>query len=206
MSNMMIPSFNKHGVLPIGDYAVTFAELQDSILVKGDGREGWDAAWRTYLVEQAEIMVKQLWQIGIDEIYLDGSFVEAKNHPNDIDGYFHCDYLSVARGDLQRKLNAIDPYKIWTWDPSSRQTYRGYPKKQLPMWHRYRVELYPHFGQLSGIKDKYSNDLEFPAAFRRQRVTDEPKGIIKIVNRGAKSRKHLAANHNQRFSSSKGDL
>jgi hypothetical protein len=45
------------------------------------------------------------------------------------------------------------------------------------MWHRYRVELYP----LSGIQDKYGNDLEFPAAFRQQRVTGEQKGIIKVV-------------------------
>lgn len=178
---MVIPPFNDYAVLPAGDYAVTLAELKESMLVIGDGREGWDAAWRRYLVEQAEIMVQQLWQVGVHDIYLDGSFVEAKIHPNDIDGYFHCDLLSVARGELQRKLNALNPYKVWTWEPGSRRAYRGYPKKQLPMWHRYRVELYPHFGQLSGIQDKYGNDLEFPAAFRQQRVAGEQKGIIKIV-------------------------
>lgn len=177
---MALPACNDSDLLPPGDCTLTFEALKESVLVIGDGREGWDTEWRMYLVEQAEIMVKQLWQIGIDEIYLDGSFVEAKNHPNDVDGYFLCDYLSVAQGDLQRKLNTLDPYKIWTWEPSARQAYRGYPKKQLPMWHRYRVELYPHFGQISGIKDKYGNDLEFPAAFRRQRMTDEPKDIIKI--------------------------
>lgn len=55
-----------------------------------------------------------------------------------------------------------------------------YPKKQLPMWHQYRVELYPHFGQSSGIQDQYGNELEFPAAFRRSRADGKPKGIIKI--------------------------
>jgi hypothetical protein len=30
----------------------------------------------------------------------------------------------------------------------------GYPKLQLPMWHKYRVELYPHYGQLCGIRDR----------------------------------------------------
>jgi hypothetical protein len=174
---MVIPPFNDYGVLLPEDYVATFAELKASVLVKGDRREAWEEPWRRYLVEQAELMVQQLWQVGIDEIYFDGSFVEAKIHPNDVDGYFHCDLLSVARGELQRKLNAIDPYKVWTWDPGSRRAYRGYPKKQLPMWHRYRVELYP----LSGIKDKHGNDLEFPAAFRQQRVTGEQKGIIKIV-------------------------
>ena len=177
----MIPPFDQNGLLPIGDHVITLEELKESVLVYGSGQVGWNSAWRSYLIEQAEVMVKQLWEVGISEIYLDGSFVEAKNHPNDIDGYFLCDYRVFASGELERKLNALDPYKIWTWEPSSRQDYRGYPKKQLPMWHRYRVELYPHFGQLTGIKDKYGNDLEFPAAFRLQRYTDKPKGIIKLL-------------------------
>jgi hypothetical protein len=60
------------------------------------------------------------------------------------------------------------------------------------MWHRYRVELYPHFGQLCGIEDKlgeqakrpidkkYGNELEFPSAFRMSRRDGRPRGIIKI--------------------------
>jgi hypothetical protein len=31
------------------------------------------------------------------------------------------------------------------------------------MWHAYRVELYPHFGQLCGIEDAFGNQLEFPS-------------------------------------------
>ena len=53
-------------------------------------------------------------------------------------------------------------------------------KKQLPMWCEYRVELYPHVGQLSGILDPHGNELEFPAAFRLSR-SGIPKGIIQIV-------------------------
>ena len=49
------------------------------------------------------------------------------------------------------------------------------------MWHRYRVELYPHFGQSSGIRDKYGHELQFPSAFRQQRGSSEPKGIIQIT-------------------------
>jgi len=59
----------------------------------------------------------------------------------------------------------------------------GYPKKQLPMWHRYRVELYPHIPGLglgSGILDKWGNELEFPSAFRQSRRDGTPRGIIKI--------------------------
>ncbi len=55
-----------------------------------------------------------------------------------------------------------------------------YPKRQLPMWHQYRVELYPHIGQLSGIQDRHGHELEFPAAFRQSRRDGRPKGIIRI--------------------------
>ncbi len=181
---MVIPPFDERGLLPPGDYAVTFDELRDSVLVKGIGEEPWDEGWRGQLVEQCEIMVNQLWQAGITEVFLDGSFVEDKAHPNDIDGYFVCDMLDLASGDLQRRLNALDLHKVWTWDPNSRRAYRGYAKKQLPMWHRYRVELYPHFGQLSGIQDRFGHELQFPSAFRQQRQTNEPKGIVQIIKKG----------------------
>lgn len=49
------------------------------------------------------------------------------------------------------------------------------------MWHEYHVELYPHVGQPSGIKDEFGNDQLFPAAFRKDRKTNRQKGIIKII-------------------------
>ena len=98
----------------------------------------------------------------------------------DNDGYFECDLKQLASGQLERELNLLDPFKVWTWDPSSRRSYRGYPKRQLPMWHVYRVELYPHVGQLSGIRDRFGYELEFPSAFRQSRRNSQPKGIVKI--------------------------
>ena len=181
----VIPPFNRLGLLPPGDYPVTFTELRASALIQGVGdNASWDGQWRLHLVEQSEIMVSQLWQVGVTEIFLDGSFVEDKAHPNDIDGYFVCDVYDLASGDLQRRLNALDPYKVWTWDANSRRGYRGYAKKQLPMWHHYRVELYPHFGQPSGIRDRFGLELQFPSAFRQQRQTNESKGIVKILKEG----------------------
>jgi hypothetical protein len=103
-----------------------------------------------------------------------------QDHPNDIDGYFVCDLKTFASGELQRQLNLLDPHKVWTWDPAERRAFRGYPKKQLPMWHQYRVELYPHYGQFSGIRDSFGNELEFPSAFRLSRRDGKPRGIIKI--------------------------
>lgn len=112
---------------------------------------------------------------------MDGSFAEDKDHPNDIDGYFICDLMHLASGRLERELNRMDPHKIWTWDPRSRRPYRGYPKRQLPMWHKYRVELYPHFsGVQSGVRDPFGNELEFPSAFRRSRRDGKARGIVKM--------------------------
>lgn len=180
-----IPDFTDDGLLPPGDYEVTLEELRASILVAGpmdvDAYPTWDGVWRRHLVDNLEILVKQLWHVGITDIFVDGSFAEDKDHPNDIDGYFVCDLMRLASGDLERELNLLDVHKIWTWDPASRRPYRGYSKKQLPIWHQYRVEFYPHFrGLLSGIKDRYGNELEFPAAFRRSRRDGKPRGIIRI--------------------------
>jgi len=179
-----IPPFTAKGVLPQGGYAVTFEELRNSILVNGVRQNDWDRDWRLHLVNQAEVLVRQLWKIGINDVFLDGSFVEDKAHPNDIDGYFICDLNHLATGKLQRELNALDPHKVWTWDPASRRSYKGFTKKQLPMWLRYRVELYPHVGQPSGIVDEHGNQQLFPAAFRKQRQTFEPKGIVQVVKEG----------------------
>ena len=178
-----LPSFTEHGLLPPGDYVLMLAQLHESLLVLGPqdaNYPNWDREWRRKLVENLSVLVEQLRQVGITTIFIDGSFVEDKDHPNDIDGYFECDLARLASGELQRELNLLDPHKTWTWDPASRRPYRGYPKRQLPMWHEYRVELYPHYGQLSGIRDEYGHELEFPSAFRRSRVDGRPRGIIRI--------------------------
>ena len=115
----MIPAFIEDGLLPPGDYEVTLEELRGSMLVVGPGvaYPSWDEEWRARLVDNLAIMVKQLWGVGVTEIFVDGSFVEDKDHPNDIDGYFECDLMELASGRLQRALNLLDPHKVWTWDP-----------------------------------------------------------------------------------------
>ena len=184
MEGIEVLTFTKDGLLPPGDYVLTLDELRNSLLVKGSMKPSaavtWDRGWRLRLVENLAVMCDQLWQVGIQTIFVDGSFVEDKDHPNDIDGYFECDLAFLASGELERRLNLLDPDKIWTWDPASRRPYRGYPKRQLPMWHKYRVELYPHYGQLCGIRDRFGHELEFPSAFRQSSRDGRPKGIVKI--------------------------
>jgi hypothetical protein len=178
-----LPPFTDEGLLPSGDYALTLDQLRSSLLVLGPPDRGrsphWDGEWRRRLVDNLGILVRQLWQVGITVIFVNGSFAEDKEHPNDIDGYFECELQRLASGDLQRELNLLDPHKIWTWDPGTRRPYRGSPKRQLPMWHVYRVELFPHFGQCSGIRDVHGHELEFPSAFRQTR-DGRPKGIIRV--------------------------
>lgn len=175
--------FNNFGLLPPGDYDLTIAQLRGSMLVTGPRPAilGWDAAWRRQLVDKLAILVGQLRKVEITTVFIDGSFVEDKCHPNDIDGYFECDVFDLATGALQTRLNLLDPHKVWTWDHSARHPDPDSDKRQLPMWHIYRVELYPHYNQFSGIVDAAGNALTFPSAFRKSRREDRQKGIVRIV-------------------------
>ena len=184
-STSLLPSFNADGLLPAADYPLTLDQLRQSHLVSGMGNPSstWDAAWRASLVDNLEILVTQLWDVGVSSIWIDGSFVENKDHPNAIDGYFDVeDMRYFASRQMHRDLNALDPFKAWTWDAASRKPYKNTAKPQLPMWHHYRVELYPHYlGGTSGIKDKFGYDMPFPSAFRQRRSEHQQKGIVQII-------------------------
>jgi hypothetical protein len=151
------------------------------VLTIGPGYEGWNVAWRRRLVDNLSILVHQLWRVGITEIFIDGSFAEDKLRPGDIDGYFVCDRDEVASGRLEQQLNFIDPYRVWTWDSAARTPDPVTGERKLPMWHRYHIEFWPHYGQGCGIQDEFGNELDFPAAFRKSRHAHRPKGIIRIV-------------------------
>ncbi len=65
-------------------------------------------------------------------------------------------------------------------DPALRKPYRGYTKKQLPMWHRFRVKLHPHvpgLGVGGGIRDKHGHEPEFPSAFRQSRCDGKLRAL-----------------------------
>lgn len=170
--------FNDDGLLPPQDFPMTINELRESLLVCGSqDNSPWDQKKRLLLVNNLEILVNQLHQVGIDQIFIDGSFVEDKASPGDIDGYFVVDPVRLT--DIVKELNTIDPHKIWNW--KDRIYDRNSAKSQLAMWHRYRVELYPHVGQGCGIFDENGNEQMFPAAFRKTRDTFIPKGIVQII-------------------------
>lgn len=181
-ARQLLPSFSADGMLPVGDYSMTLVQLAKSSLVRGASRRRsahWDALWRARLVENLAVLVGELAQVGLCDIYINGSFVEAKDHPNDIDGYFVCDPVRFLSGRLDRELNRIAARPCWTWEGHDRRYVPGHGWK-LPMWIEYRVELYPHFEQVTGIVDRFGNDLTFPAAFRLSRA-GQPKGIVRLV-------------------------
>jgi hypothetical protein len=141
-------------------------------LVTGTGVSSipWDQPWRTKLVDHLEVIVGQLEAVGIRDIYIGGSFLEDKAHPNDIDGYFFCSAREVFSGELARKLNGLDPHAAWTWNPKNAKPYRGGKKRRLPLWHRYRIDMHAHWG----------DENENPAALFRTTRNGEQRGIIKI--------------------------
>ena len=95
---------------------MTLEELKDSMLVEGpgEGYPNWDAEWRAKLVENLRVLVVQLWEVGVTEIFVNGSFVEDKEHPGDIDGYFECSFMARGHGtsaegaEQTRSLQGVD--------------------------------------------------------------------------------------------------
>ena len=175
-------AFDARGMLPPGDYPMTLDGLRRSILVDGPpGREAWNRDWRAWLVDHLETLVGQLWGVGVEDIFIGGSFVADKDHPDDLDGYFACERAFYKTRALHRALNDLGPFREWTWRNEDRRPARdGRPK--LPLYHHCRVELFPHYGQSrTGFFDHAGNDVDLPALFRRVRGTHKPRGVVKIV-------------------------
>lgn len=180
-----LPNFNSERTLPPGEHEILYTEFQTSFLVYGTGRsQTWDTEWRKYLVQNLGILIRQLWQVGITDIFIGGSFVEEKDHPNDIDGCFACDINQWQTGTLQSQLNQLDPDHVWTWDASTRMKHPDASSKKLPMWHRYRVELYPHHLD-SGIYNLKGKRMNFLEAFQTTRGGRKHRGVLKIKSGGA---------------------
>jgi hypothetical protein len=176
----MLPRFDADGLLPPGDYELTIGQLMESMLVVGPGPDypDWDSRWRMRLARALEVLAFQLWQVGISSsICIGGSFVEDRNHPNDIDGYFYCDDAEFLSGRLEERLNQLDPHKVWNWDPRGR-TFDDRGKPRYPLWHRYRVDLFPNIGQGTGVFDDSGNERNFYSLMRWSGRVRRHRGVI----------------------------
>ena len=179
---MTLPHLHATGLLPAGDHPLTLGELRDSYLVTGEGLDvpGWDSAGRGQLVDNLELFVRQLWQVGVERIFVNGSFVTAKPDPGDIDAYFEC--TVVAYPLILVRLMQMEP--SLPWDMTHRPIDPRSHEPKPVMWHQHRVEIFPHYTDHpmpTGVQDDHGDDLYFPALFRRDKVTGRPKGIIQII-------------------------
>lgn len=177
----MIPSFDEDGLLP-HDSEATLEELLQSHLVSGLGvdSEHWDSGWRAELVARVGVVYDLFLRAGgVVEFWIDGSFVEAVDHPQDIDAYFTLrvpqDWLT-----LPDRLNQLEGSNIWSWKDTDRRSFPGASIPKPPFWGKYRVDIYPELGRASGIFDAAGNSLTFSEAFRLQRITYRPKGIVRL--------------------------
>lgn len=181
-----LPNFNVSGVLPPKDYVLNFGQLEESMLVKGpkNGSPNWDTQWRGFLVRNLRSVAKTLWDLGVEYLVVDGSFVEQKDHPNDIDAYFPITRERWQSREVQRELDRGRSEDVWDWD-----VYRAYmpadprvPHRKPPFWHKYRIDLWPHYGQEAFNHDRLGR-LTFEKGFRLTRGGD-PKGVVKVFRSG----------------------
>jgi hypothetical protein len=178
---MNLPSFDA-GLLPAGDHSAKISELSRSFLVTGEGIRipTWDSNRRAQLVDNLKLFVRQLWQMGVERIFVNGSFVTAKPAPGDIDAYFECEVTQYPR--IHVGLLQMEPPLPWDLTRRRIDPESGIPKPQ--MWHEYRVEIFPHFTdhpQPTGVRDEQGANLYFPTLFRRDKETGRPKGVIQII-------------------------
>lgn len=179
---MPLPRLTLDGLLPPGDHPLTIDELRQSYLVTGEGLNvpGWDSTWRAELVDNLEMFVRQLWLVGVGRIFVNGSFVTAKPDPGDVDAYFECTLATYAMTLV--RLMQTEPTLPWdiAHRPIDPVSLRGKPV----MWHRYRVEMFPHFTDYpnrTGIFDEDGRELELAEMFRRDKGSFRLKGVIQIV-------------------------
>jgi hypothetical protein len=96
---MSIPKLNAYGLLPPGIHEASMAEVEQRF---GVGPK------RAYLVEQGlKPVVQELMQMGITELYLDGSFTTDKVSPGDVDGYV----IASVRSEICQKV--IERQEFW---------------------------------------------------------------------------------------------
>lgn len=173
----VLPPFTADGVLPPGDHPLTLDELKGSMLVVGPSPAipTWDNQRRLRQVKNLAQLVEQLRDVGIVEIYIDGSFVQNKPSPGDIDGYYVVDPLVYPR-DQHTKLEQINPLLT---DVAKKATWEYVKEKgesRPRMWRVYQVELFRVVRSPLMMRPG-----QLPHFFRYTR-DGIPKGIIRLID------------------------
>ena len=140
----MIPSFNENRLLPPGVHWASWDEFID--------RFGTNS-WRLRLAAGIRAAIENLKEAGCPTVYINGSFVTAKEVPNDFDACWE---------EAGVDPTALDPVLL-TFDPG-RVTQKA----------KYLGELFP----ASAIAD--GDGFSFLEFFQTDKETGGPKGIVAI--------------------------
>ncbi len=141
---VMIPAHDESGNLPPGIHKATWTELR--------ARFGWSARRDTLLAGLREAL-DCLQCAGCRTVYIDGSFVTAKDEPNDFDACWE---------PAGVKSGALDPVLL------------DFSEGRIAQKARFGGELFPARMAADPEGTPY---LDF---FQRNRSDDRPKGILEI--------------------------
>jgi hypothetical protein len=131
------------GVLPPGIYWASLDEIRDRFA---------QTAHRAWLFEGIVAVARALRRARCERMYLDGSFVTAKHHPNDFDGCWD-----------PKNVNArlLDPVLL------------DFSNGRAAQKQKYRGEMFIS----SGANVETETFLDF---FQREKLTGAPKGILGV--------------------------
>ena len=141
---MTIPPFREGGNLPRGIHEATWDEIV--------ARFG-TTAWRRELLAGVRDALESLRHAGCQRVYIDGSFVTAKEAPGDFDACWE-----IAGVDA----GLLDPLLL------------DFSNARAAQKERFRGELFP----AEAIADP--DGTRFLDYFRRDKFTGEPKGIVAL--------------------------
>ena len=106
---MSIPAFNADGLLPAGVFDCSLADVRERL----GSFQGSDA--RPRLFERLEVVVAAMQRSTLFEVLLlDGSFVTAKDEPNDVD----CAVWVPRDFDVQYRWGRLEAVKLYQADAS----------------------------------------------------------------------------------------
>ena len=140
----MIPSFEESGLLPVGIHRASWEQFFDRFAI---------TVWRRRLATGVRAVLEELKAAGCLTVYVDGSFVSAKEIPNDFDACWE---------ETGVDPTVLDPVLL-TFDPG-RFTQKA----------KYLGELFPASAIASG------DGFSFLDFFQTDTETGGRKGIIAI--------------------------
>lgn len=140
----MIPEFDENGNLPPGIHESSWIEVVD--------RFGWTFQ-RRRLLKGLKAALESLRRAGCRSAYLDGSFVTAKDHPNDYDGCWDVEGVTP---------HLLDPILLMLDDGRAAQKAK------------YLGEFFP--AQMTEL----GSGRVFLEFFQTDKESGQPKGIIRL--------------------------